>query len=283
MRSTLRYASIGLAALAAIALASPRGQAQFRLRNWTDQNLSRDIHPGEHFTFCRIRFTSDGWDWGGGWRTDYPDSDINFSLRLSELTTIKVNRDENGRIVHDIVNLTDEKLFDYPFVYMLEVGNLYFSDAEAKALRTYLLRGGFLLVDDFWGDDAWDNFAMEMEKVFPPLAFPRSAIRDIPVAHELFHCVFEIKEVPQIPSIGHFMYWRQTGDTYERGHRTTDPSPHCRGIFDAGGRLMVVIMHNTDLGDGWEREAAHPGYFEEFSKKKAYPMGINIVTYAMTH
>jgi len=248
----------------------------------------RDIFPSNCFTFCRVQYNSDrGWDgWGrggGDWRTDYPDSDINFSIRLAELTTINVNRNERGAVKFAIVRLTDDDLFNYPFIYMLEVGALVFSEEETERLRSYLLRGGFLLVDDFWGDYAWANWEYEIGRVFPPDEYP---IVDIPLDHPLFHCVFEIKEVPQVPAIGNFRDWLNWGITYERGHDysyTRDTSPHCRGIFDKNGRLMVVMMHNTDLGDGWEREGEHIGYFQEFSVKKAYPMGINIVVYAMTH
>jgi hypothetical protein len=246
----------------------------------------RDIFPSDCFTFCRVEYSSGGgWDgWGGrgrggNWRTDYPDSDINFSIRLAELTTINVNRNERGDVKFAVVTLTDEDLFNYPFIYMLEVGDLMFSDEETERLRSYLLRGGFLLVDDFWGDYAWANWEYEISRVFPPDEYP---IVDIPLDHPIFHCVFEIKEVPQVPAINQFWNWRMTGNTYE-GQPTIDPRPHCRGIFDKNGRLMVVMMHNTDLGDGWEREGENIGYFEEFSVKRAYPMGINIVVYAMTH
>jgi len=238
----------------------------------------RDIFPGNGFTFCRVRYHSNRegrWRGNGDWRTDYPDSDLNFPQRLSELTSIQVDRDENGEVKHAIVGLTEDDLFNYPFIYMLEVGDLFFLDDEAAVLRTYLLRGGFLMVDDFWGTDSWENFAMEMSKVFSPEEYP---IVDIPLDHEIFHIVFPLKEVPQIPGI---MAWFQTGSTSERGEDSRDP--HCRGIFDKKGRLMVVILHNTDLGDGWEEEAQNPVYFREFSAKKAYPLGINIVVYAMTH
>lgn len=251
-------------------------------RDYRFREPERDIFPGNGFTFCRIRYQDHGGrgGWGrrgGSWRTDYPDSDLNFPQRLSELTSIKVNRDENGEVKHAIVGLLEEDLFNYPFAYMIEVGNLYFSDEEAEALRSYLLRGGFVLVDDFWGTYAWENFEYEMSKVFPPEEYP---IVDIPLEHEIFHIVFEVKEVPQIPSIGS---WYRSGRTYEMHDGGGTETPHCRGIFDKRGRLMMVIMHNTDLGDGWEEEARNPIYFKEFSAKKAYPLGINIVVYAMTH
>jgi hypothetical protein len=256
-------------------------------RRWVELP-ERDIFPSNCFTFCRVQYSSGrgrgSWGRSGGdWRTDYPDSDINFSIRLTELTTINVNRTPQGEIKHAVVRLTDDDLFNYPFIYMLEVGNLMFSDEEAERLRSYLLRGGFLLVDDFWGDYAWSNWEYEIGQIFSPDQYP---VVDIPLKHPIFHCVFEIDEVPQIPAINHFRHWQYTGITYEPGHDyryTGDTNPHCRGIFDKKGRLMIVMMHNTDLGDGWEREGENEGYFREFSVKKAYPMGINIVVYAMTH
>lgn len=230
----------------------------------------RDIFPGNKFVFARAKFTSrmDVNRSGGPWYTDYPDSDQNFPLRLSELTTIDIDPR------HVVLNLTDEALSNYPFLYMIEVGSLEFQDDEIEPFRNYLLRGGFAMADDFWGEEEWASWKEQMERVFPPDEYP---IVDIPLTHEIFHCVFDLKEVPQVPSIH---LWMRTGLSYER---FDGQQAHCRGIFDKQDRLMIVMMHNTDLGDGWEREGESPEYFKEFSAKKAYPMGINIVTYAMTH
>jgi len=224
------------------------------------------------FTFARVHYT--GYRGGWSWDTDYPESDVNFSLRLTELTTIEVNRDERGRIVHAIVKLTEERLHQFPFIYMVEVGYSNLTPAEADGLRDYLLRGGFLLVDDFWDYREWSNWEVQVRKVFPDEeAYP---IVDIPLSHPIFNCVFQLKEVPQVPSLNAWMNYRASSD--RRGAEAS-----CRGIFDRNGRLMVVMMHNTDLGDGWERESEDLEYFQKFSVAKAYPMGINIVVYAMTH
>jgi hypothetical protein len=223
------------------------------------------------FTFCRIRYSSYGGRWG--WDTDYPYSDRNFSLRLSQLTTIEVEFDEDGDAKHVYLRLTDPELFNYPWIYMLEVGALTFSEDECDKLREYLTRGGFLFVDDFWGEREWENWVYEISKVFPPNEYP---MFEIPITHEIFRCVFTLDEMPQIPSIN---AWRG-GVTWERPDAKV---ARLWGIKDKKGRLMAVIAHNTDLGDGWEREGEDRGYFEEFSAKKAYPLGINIVVYAMTH
>lgn len=219
--------------------------------------------PGDVFTFVRIRYES--YRGRYRWNTDHPDADLNISYRLQQLTSIKT--DPNGKILR----LTDEELFKYPFIYIIEPGGMTLSDAEVVGLRDYLNRGGFLMVDDFWGEAEWDNFASEMSRVFP-----NRPIQDIPLEHEIFNIVYKIKKKPMIPSV----------HTYRRGgwtERWDATEPHYRCIKDDNGRLMAVICHNTDLGDGWEQEGTDAGYFEEFSEPYAYPLGINIVTYALTH
>ncbi len=236
-----------------------------------DRKFSKDL-----FTFVRIKYDSGGYGYGrggGGWATDFRDSELNFSLRLQQLTSMKVDPEPI------VLELTDPKLFDYPFIYIIEPGALTFHPEEVVALRRYLLNGGFLMVDDFWGDDQYYNFYQEIKRVFPD-----REPAEVPLEHEIFHCVYDLKEKPQLPSIGHAQAGRSTGVTWERSRDGSDTSvPHYRAIRDDANRIMVFICHNTDLGDGWEREGEDPWYFEEFSVKKAYPLGINIVTYAMTH
>ncbi len=219
------------------------------------------------FTFVRIRYNSSrGY---GRWATDYPDSDLNLSYRLQQLTSLKV--DPNGKVLE----LTDEELFDYPFIYIVEPGDLHFTEEEVVALRTYLERGGFLMVDDFWGEAEWDNFYREMKRVFPQ----REPV-ELPLEHPVFHCVYDLNMRPQIPSIGVAQWGRHEGITWEREDAR---EVHYKAYFDDQGRMMAIVCHNTDLGDGWEREGEDEWYFREFSEKKAYPLGINIVFYAMTH
>ena len=267
-----------------------RGEPRRGVPDWTpDKEFSHDV-----FTFVRIRYSSGygggfyggGYDGrrgrgrgygggfgGGNWATDYPDSDLNFSFRLHQLTSMKV--DPEGIVLE----LTSPELSNYPFIYMLEVGRLVFSDEEVKALRKYLLNGGFLMVDDFWGDDAWDNFYYEIKRVFPDRE-PVNVGLDDP--SRIFKTPFSLKKIPQIPSIDQAIYGRPYGITWE-DHGPGSQTPHYRAIYDEKGRMMVFICHNTDLGDGWEREGENEWYFHEFSEKKAYPLGINIVFYAMTH
>lgn len=227
------------------------------------------------FTFVRVQYDSfrgGGRRGGGGWRTDWPDSDLNFSFRLQQLTALKVNPDPIW------LRLTDKRLFDHPFIYMIEPGTMVLADDEVLALRRYLLNGGFLMVDDFWGDYQWSNFHREIKRVFPD-----KEPEELPIEHEIFHCVYDLKEKPQVPSINAAWSGRAQGITWEPYHGGDCRTVHYRALFDDKGRMMAIICHNTDLGDGWEREGEDPWYFQEFAEKKAYPMGINIVFYAMTH
>ena len=238
--------------------------------NWeNDKAFSKDV-----FTFVRIEYDSSGGRgrWGGGWRTDWPDAELNLSFRLQQLTSLRVNPDPIN------MRLTDPRLHDYPFIYIVEPGRLSFSDEEVLALRKYLLNGGFLMVDDFWGDYEWDNFHQEIRRVFPD-----REPEELPLTHEVFRIVYRLKEKPQIPSIGAAWDGKDQGITWERGHGGNTETVHYKGIFDDKGRMMCFIGHNTDLGDGWEREGEDPWYFREFSEKKAYPLGINVIVYAMTH
>jgi len=280
-----RFVALLFVLIFAFSLFGDSAEAQRRWRR-SFERMERDIFPSNAFTFCRVEYTSGSRGWGrrgGSWSVDYPEADENFSLRLSQITTLNVNRTDDGRFQHVVVRLDEPDLFKYPFVYMLEVGRMALSEPEREGLRAYLLRGGFLLVDDFWGDEAWENLQYELAQVLPADEYP---LVDIPLDHEIFHIVFDIDEVPQVPGVGSFYDWQVTGLTYE-GHEgrymTYGPEAHCKGIFDKNGRLMAVVMHNTDLGDGWEREGENYEYFRTFSAPKAYPMGINIVVYAMTH
>jgi hypothetical protein len=222
------------------------------------------------FTFVRIMYRSTREASSWAWWTDYPDADLNLSWRLHQLTSMKVAPTPVK------LEITDKDLFKYPFAFMSGVRGIIISDEEAETLRRYMLGGGFIMVDDFWGEEPWEHFDTEVLK----RVFPDRTWRELGLDHQIFNCVFPLKEKPQIPNVGFATRMRGTDITWEVEDGQT---PHYRGIVDEKGRLMMLICHNTDLGDGWEEEATDPYYFTEFSEKKAYPLGINIVFYVMSH
>jgi len=254
------------------------GRRRFRNRGNTDISVDRrgvpdwDVDaefPDDVFTFARLKYDA---SYGGGyygwskWATDYPDSDLNFSFRLQQLTSLRVNPDPV------VLELNDPKLFDHPFLYIIEPGRGFGVTPETgEILRRYCLNGGFVMVDDFWGEDEWYGFYQDLKVVFPD-----REPQELPLEHPIFHCVYDLKEKPQVPSIGHAMSGYRT-------ERWDAQEAHYRAVFDDDERIMMIICHNTDLGDGWEREGENEDYFHQFSEKWAYPMGINIVFYAMTH
>ena len=223
--------------------------------------------PMHEFYFTRVAYSGGG---GGfrrwrrqSWATDYPKSDRQFLIVAERLTGLDMFMEEHPRL------LTDEHLNRFPFLYALEVGGMSMTTEEATALREFLLRGGFLVVDDFWGTREWEIFEYEMQKVLPE--YP---IVDVPLEHEIFHTFYDIDEIVQVPNVNN---GRRGGATWERdGYE-----PFVKGIFDEEGRLMVIINWNTDLGDAWEW-AEDPYYPLKYSTY-AIQMGVNFIVYAMSH
>jgi hypothetical protein len=228
------------------------------------------------FHFCRLMYASNRGEAGGqGWRTDYPGADINFSIRFAELTKTAVSRNGEGDPEYFVVRASgDESLFSCPYVHMEDVGTADFSEADIKQLRTYLQKGGFLWADDFWGPEAWQQWEQQIGLVLPPDRYP---IVDIPASHAIFQTVFNVKSILQVPAISQ---WRRTGSTSERGALSKDV--HSRGIFDEKNRLMVLMTHNTDISDTWEREGEDSDYFFKFSPE-GYAIAINVMLYVMAH
>src|SRR5262245_11733443 len=249
--------------------------AQFRrVDSSLEAHLARPESYDGKFHYCRAVYRANPRGDGGSWLTDYPLADIDLSIRVSELTKIAVSFDGPEQPRHLIVRLTDDELFQCPVIIMQEVGRLFFSNEDAERLRTYLLKGGFLWVDDFWGSYAWQVWETEVRKVFPA---PDYQIVDLPSDHAIFHTLFDLKGVPQIPGIG---TWLGSGQTSERGADSAEV--HARGIADAQGRVMVFMTHNTDVSDSWEREGEDPQYFYRFSID-GYRVAVNVLLYAMTH
>ena len=269
-------AVVSLAMVAAVALAGHEAWARQRRMGTSNRfPIPTESSFDGGFNFCRVAFQTGRFRRGGNWVVDYPRADVNLSIRLSELTKTRVSFDADREPRHFVLTLTDPSLFRCPFVMMTEPGGLQFDDAEVARLREYLLKGGFLWADDFWGEVAWDNFLREIRRVLPEDQFP---LRELDSDHPLFRTQFPIQDVMQIPSIN---YWMGSGgDTSEWGPESRVPYAH--GFTDADGRVLVLATHNTDYGDAFEREGDDPRYFQTFSID-GYAFGINVVLYAMTH
>lgn len=232
--------------------------------------------PDRDFVVCKLMYTSVRHEeLGMGWATDYPYAGINLMIRFSELTTARVSTDKRGDPNHWVTQLTDRALFNCPFIMAADVGTIGLSGDEVTQLRAYLLKGGFLWVDDFWGTRAWEHWSAEIGKVFPPSQYP---IHDLPPDHPVFRTLAFVDKVPQITAIQ--FWWRSGGTTSERGLDSEEA--HLRAITDDHDRIMVLMSHNTDVADAWEREGEDPRYFEQFSPD-GYGLGINVLLYSMSH
>jgi uncharacterized protein DUF4159 len=249
-----------LAAGAVLALSGWFASAQYRTG---DERV--DGKPTAEFHFARLVYADSPYSRrrgrGGAWATDYADAEFHLSQGIERLTRVDVAtvdiEGDGGRLV----TLRDERVFDYPWLYAVEVGQWYLNDEEAALLREYLDRGGFLMVDDFWAEYEWSVFTDSMNRVFPD-----RTIIELGEDHELLHVLYDLDQRTQIPG--------------RRGQRA-GTVPHWRGIFDDDGRLMVAINFNMDMGDAWEH-ADDPWYPEPMTAL-AYRFAINYLTYAMTH
>ncbi len=215
-----------------------------------------------------------------GWWVDFPDADLNFSYRLQELTSIRA--DPDGRTL----KFSDPALHDYPFILMEHPGYIKLREEEEKGLRRYLLAGGTLVVIDFWGTMEWEGFAAQMKRVMPERGWT-----DLGFDHPIFHCVYDLKGPMRRLQVPTMQFWN-------REHDPDSPNPigplqifrgegseemHVRVMYDDKGRISVIAFHNSDLTDGWEREGENADFFEKFSEKISYPLGINLMFYLMTH
>ena len=238
-------------------------------------NVENDIN-GSEFHFARLQYGGNGVGGRGrggfrrgSWTTDWPEAEHFLTEGILRLTNVDVTQvalynGEGG----ERISLADDSIFDYPWLYGVEVGRWSLSPDEAGKLREYLLRGGFLMVDDFHGSYEWSQFELGMKQVFP-----QRPILDIPDNDEVFHVLYDLDSKIQIPGLG--AYYR--GVTYEQDGY----DPHWRGVYDDHGRLVVAINHNMDLGDAWEH-ADSPGYPEPMTAL-AYRFAVNYVIYSMTH
>jgi hypothetical protein len=272
-----RTAAVAVAAALTILAAAAYGQG-FRFREGSLPAKYAPPHmPDGGFVVCRLAYRSVRVEpMGIGWQTDYPYAEINLTTRLSELTKTRVSRDREGHPNHFVVRLTDDTLFNCPLTLASDVGSLGFRPEETERLRTYLLKGGFLWVDDFWGSLAWRQWSSEIAKVLDPATYP---IVDVPLSDPMLKSMFEVTHVPQITNI---QFWRGVDgqSTSERGSDSVDV--HLRAIRDTHGRIMVLMTHNTDVADSWEREGEDPAFFYQFSPN-GYALGIDVMLHALTH
>jgi hypothetical protein len=223
--------------------------------------------PEAEFHFARLVYRDSPYSrrgrWGGygAWTTDYPDAEFHVMQGIERFTRIdvaEVDIEGNGG---RLIQLNDERVFDYPWLYAVEVGQWQLDDGEAALLREYLDRGGFLMVDDFWGEYEWEIFTDSIRRVFPD-----RRIEELGEDHELLHVLYDLDQRTQIPG---------------RGGQRRGTVPHWRGIFDDKGRLMVAINFNMDMGDAWEH-ADDPWYPEPMTAL-AYRFAVNYLIYSMTH
>jgi hypothetical protein len=232
---------------------------------WVFARLMYPQHPNARFGRWR-RFGGAPLDWregGTSWSQDYPRADRHFAQALRRLTRIHV------RSVEQPVNLDNEDdVYNWPWLCAGEMGDWKLTAAQAKTLREYLLRGGFLMLDDFWGTEEWDRFKESMDRVFP-----ERPIVEVEDADAIFHTVYDLDDRYQVPG----QWALRRGTTY----RNDGSVPHWRGIYDDDGRLMVAMSFNSDIGDSWEW-ADDPSYPEKYSAL-GIRIGVNYVVYSMTH
>ncbi len=242
---------------------------------WTNTpGFEKDV-----FIFTRIVFKSapGGPTWLG-WINDYPDADLNLSARLQMLTSIRTDPDCR------VLKLTDPALAGHPFIFMSHPERMELREAELSALRKYLLNGGALLADDFWGDQSWEHFERQMQRVLPGRTWT-----ELPMEHRLFHCVFDLHGPMKNLQVPTLQLWRRNYDPADpqafpsafRGQGSRQM--HVRAWLDDKERIMVLALHNSDTGNGWEREGEDEVYFHLFSENRAYPLAVNAIFYLMTH
>jgi hypothetical protein len=223
------------------------------------------------YTFVRTIYNSPmrgrrgyGYYGAGTWTTDYPEADNNFIVGLREWagTNLKIAARPEA------LEIMDDRIFDYPILYAVEPGFMELSDEQALRLREYIMRGGFFMVDDFWGEAEWENVQEQFHKILPEYE-----IKDLPLSHPIFHSYLDIEEVVQVPNV----YNAQRGVTSEKGGIV----PHYMGVENKDGRLVAFVSRNCDLGDAWEW-INDPVYPVKYGLP-AYKVGINVVIYAMSH
>jgi hypothetical protein len=225
--------------------------------------LKQSTRDTSQIVFTRLIYTGRTPGYYKNWYTDYPDAGYHLILGLKRLTNLNIADQERA------VAINDPDLFRYPFVYTSEPEEMVLTDQDAATMREYLDRGGFWIMDDFWGSFEWQSMERQLRKVLP-----EAEIKDIPRDHPLFHQFYDIDRIIQVPSLA---YAYNGGITWEKDGYVAE----CKGVWDEQGRLVMVINHNTDLGDAYEH-ADNPAYPHQFSAF-AYRLAINFIMYSLTH
>jgi uncharacterized protein DUF4159 len=253
--------AVGFAITAgSFSLARPASDKQY---HYTDDRLGESKDESDKFKFTRIQLEpfSNGQHLGDGpqtmWSHDYPEAGLHLSKILSELSKLRVVLDEN----EFIFSFADPNLMKYPFAYMCEVGYMQLSDEEIKGMREYMLRGGFLLVDDFRGRGAMQNFLYYFKQAFPEQEYE---MKPLDISHPIFNCFFTIKTL-------------DVRSPYDRGR------PEFLGVSDKHGRLMMIVNYNNDVSDYWQWSGDPYQPLPAEDTQGAYKFGVNYVFYALTH
>jgi Domain of unknown function (DUF4159) len=275
LRTLLGILALGLALWGGILLAQ-RPFKEYPAIEYSNFPLPSDANEKTEWTRARLRYPdvygypnpalryADGREFPGFWTMDYPRSDRHFSTAIRRLTRM------SARSVEEPIDLDDHDVYDWPWLYGVEVGHWDLTDGQAKTMREFLLRGGFFMCDDFHGDIEWSTFTASMHKVFPD-----RQIMDIPDDDPIFRTIYDLSQRYQVPG----MPALEEGHTYEKGE--SGKVPHWRGIYDDHGRIIVAMCHNMDLGDSWEH-ADDPEYPAKYSDL-GIRIGVNYLVYSMTH
>ena len=249
---------------------APQGPASQRFAYGEDGPVALQIDPTDKTEWAFVRLHYDGYYGMGGcfrggssrWTTDAPKADRQLVQGIRRLTRV------HARPVEQVLDANSDEVFNWPWIYAVEVGSWDFTPDQASRMREYLLKGGFLMVDDFHGTCEWSVFLNGMRKIFPD-----RPVEDLANKDEIFHTLYDLDERFQVPG-AQFLY---THRIYERD----GVEAKWRGVRDDNGRIMVAICHNMDLGDAWEW-ADNPHYPERYTSL-AYRIGVNYLIYSMTH